>query len=151
MSHKDTVFDADLYQFSEIREPSLVADNSVHTLCLARYGTAIPSADPELCQKILQAVGVQAAQSRFIDLAVQCYPLSAFRRIYPLQYAIGFGITLSDMGLSLRLAPYTPFIPQGGGLCLLLADSLAVIAADKSKKAVLWNALQAMYGIGKTN
>lgn len=151
MSHKDTVFDTELYQFFEIREPSLIADNSVHTLCLSRYGTAIPSADVELCQKILQAAGLQAAQSRFIDLAAQCYPLSAFRRVYPLQYAIGFGISPSDMGLSLRLAPYTPLIPQGGGLRLLLADSLAVIAADKSKKAALWNALQAMYGLGKTN
>ncbi len=145
MSRKDTVFSADLYQFAEIIDGNLATDTSPATLCLTRYETTIPTTDSDFLEKILQAVGPGVGTSLCLNIRQQPYSLSAFRRVYRLRYTLGFGVSPAEMGLQLNSPLYTPLVI--GNIMLLFADPLAVIAAEKAKKALLWNALKVMYGV----
>lgn len=145
MSRKDTVFNAELYQFSEIIVSNLHSIKGISTLSFTKYVDVMPVSDADFLQKILQAVGVSITQSLCINITQLSYSFAKFKQQYTPQYAICFGIAPSDLGLHLQIPLYQTVVL--GGTSFLFADSLTLIASDKQKKAALWNTLKVMYRV----
>ncbi len=98
-----------------------------------------------LLVKIIQAVGFQLAEDALLLQLERDTVISAqsIRLQHEIDYLISFGIPLVQLGIHLQIPAYQ--ISKHGDIQLLLADKLEHTAAQKSAKAALWKALQAMF------
>lgn len=98
-----------------------------------------------LLTKIIQAVGFDLAEDALLlqldsDRAIS---IPQVRSLHEIDSLICFGMPLSRLGIHLQIPTYQITASALGQL--LLADSLQHITQQKSAKAALWKALQAMF------
>ena len=118
-------------------------DNAKRIALLVHYPaeTHIAADHKAFLEKILQAVKVNWSDVALINLATQAADHPELLK-GGWQKVIGFGV---DHPWLQRLSPYQPFIKGTKGM--LLTESLDLIAADKARKAQLWNALQQIFSV----
>ncbi len=103
-------------------------------------------ADARLLENILKATGHSIAEVDILNIST--LPKADARSVVAAKsthYFITFGVPLIKLQIDLLFQPYVP--RQIEGVWFLLAEPLATIDADKTKKKQLWLALKQMFEV----
>ena len=100
--------------------------------------------DEEFLEKIMQSVGVKLSEIRLNNIASDELKESydTLQEI-PAQRVISFGVSLKKLGLDIDLQKYLIITQEN--ISFLMADTLAEISADQSKKKQLWQGLKQLF------
>jgi len=103
------------------------------------------SGNRDFLAKILSAAQLNLAQDTLLASvpADERLDLPPLLREKPAKQVLVFGLSASQIGLTLNTRPYQPFSFYGA--TWLFADSLAAIASDQAKKSLLWSALKGIF------
>ncbi len=137
-------FDYTIYKVSESSQAEILPDSSLRNLVLANSAT---TADLELLQKIMQAVGKNLAEEVLllnIDTTAD-HPLfhQLITKYEGDRTLLIFGFLPKNLGLHLQVKPYQAIKWQGW--TILFAHSLTQIAENTDYKKLLWVQLQQLF------
>lgn len=137
-------FDYTIYNISESNQKEILPDSSSHNLVLANSAT---TADLELLQKIMQAVGKDLKKEVLllnID-TTEANPLfnQLMAKYENNRTLLIFGFLPPQLGLHLQVKPYQTINWQGW--TILFAHSLTQITENTHYKKLLWVQLQQLF------
>lgn len=132
----------------------LAADQSLQDLLQGAFAKQIlvlyleeASADTNLAflTKLLAAARIHLAQDTLSAAVPAGLPLSLapFAHRKQAGHVLVFGLSPTRLGLSVQCSLYIPFEFYGSNW--IFCDSLSNLEPDRGKKALLWQALQAMF------
>lgn len=141
--HKDSFFTEQLYCFADFLPNKPISNRQVAIVHYCVDAPELNSADNELLQKIMQAVGIDLDKEvMLINLAFAHPPIGSLPRA-GVSKLLSFGASMAQAGLNLQIANY--LITRFYGMTLLFADALGTIANDKQLKMLLWQKLKKMF------
>lgn len=130
---------------NEIAPTLFTGSNQKKILIVSLVQKGSKDVDDVFLKKIFESVKIDLAQDTSLLSFEQdkAFTWKAVCSNFDFDYLILFGQNLQNIGLQLAFKRYMPFDFQDKQI--LVAEPLELIAADRTKKGALWNALKSVF------